>query len=433
MKYALVLGLCVVFAATSAADAQNLLVVDSTNDVIMLFSAADGSLINATFIPDDPTALNYNFQTPKDALQVGNEIWVSDQISDAIYRFDLNGGFLSAITAGLDNIRGMGAVGGVVYVANSGSGNGAPGTAIVKFDAITGANLGNFPVGDPFDVYAFQGDLLITNIAGDDIDRYTTAGVFVSKFHDSDGVSGIDFPQQLSQRAVNGNVLAAGFTAPDGLFEYDLAGVQLAYHSVGSGARGVAELGNGNLIFTDAGGVHVRDDVSGTVTTIVASISAQYINGFTGSTPPPVVYCTAKTNSLGCVPTIGSSGTPSATAGSGFTVTAANVLNNKNGLLFYGLAGRTSVPFQGGTLCVASPIRRTPSVNSGGNPPPNDCSGVFSIDMNAFTAGALGGSPAPGLSVPGAVIDCQFWGRDPGFAAPNNTTLSDGLEYVQGT
>jgi len=145
------------------------------------------------------------------------------------------------------------------------------------------------------------------------------------------------------------------------------------------------------------------------------------------------VYCTAKVNSLGCTPAIASTGVSSASAGSGFTISATNIINNKNGLLFYGTTGQSSLPFQGGTLCVKSQIKRTPSVNSGGNPPPNDCSGVFSIDFNLFTAGGIpGGTPAPALSVPGTVVDCQWWGRDPGFPAPNNTTLSDALEFTVG-
>jgi len=179
-----------------------------------------------------------------------------------------------------------------------------------------------------------------------------------------------------------------------------------------------------------------------TVTAGTIQVLAQGLAGHSGSInafqlverPPQItIYCTAKTNSLGCTPAIGFSGTSSATASSGFLIGATNVLNNKNGLLFYGSNGRAALPFQGGTLCVKTPLRRTPAVNSGGNPPPNDCSGAFSIDMNAFAAGGLGGNPAPELSVPGTLIDVQWWGRDPGFVAPNNTTLSDGLEYAVGS
>jgi hypothetical protein len=144
----------------------------------------------------------------------------------------------------------------------------------------------------------------------------------------------------------------------------------------------------------------------------------------------PFVYCTGKLTSNGCMPSISSTGVASASANAGFVVTSTNVINGKAGLLFYGTLGPIATPFQGGFLCVRPPLRRTPVLNSGGNPPPNDCSGAFTIDMNAFARGLLGGGPAPELSVAGTVVNCQFWGRDPGYAPPNNTMLTNALEYT---
>jgi len=147
-----------------------------------------------------------------------------------------------------------------------------------------------------------------------------------------------------------------------------------------------------------------------------------------------VVYCTAKLNSIGCLPAIGSTGAPSASLGSGFVVSGSNVRNQKQGLLLYSVSGRAATPFQGGTLCLAPSIKRSCGINSGGSAlPASDCSGVYSLDMNAFAVGALGGHPLPALTVLGTLVDCQLWGRDPGFPAPQNTTLTDALEYSVGT
>jgi hypothetical protein len=145
----------------------------------------------------------------------------------------------------------------------------------------------------------------------------------------------------------------------------------------------------------------------------------------------PQGYCTAKVNSLGCTPRIGFTGLSSAAASSGFSLVVDQVRNNKSGLFFYGVNGATATPFGGGVLCIASPVRRTPASNSAGSAPPADnCSGVHALDMNAFAAGSLGGSPIAALAIPGTAVFAQIWGRDPGFAAPNNVTLSNALRYV---
>jgi hypothetical protein len=147
-----------------------------------------------------------------------------------------------------------------------------------------------------------------------------------------------------------------------------------------------------------------------------------------GSGSAITIYCTAKVNSLGCTPAISTTGTPSASAGSGFTISASSVLNNKNGLLFYSTTGAYGVPFQGGHLCAKPPVKRTTVMNSSGNPPPNDCSGAYNYDFNARIAGGID----PNL-IQGAKVWAQFWARDPGFSAPGNTSLSDAVEFTIGS
>ena len=135
----------------------------------------------------------------------------------------------------------------------------------------------------------------------------------------------------------------------------------------------------------------------------------------------PTTYCTAKTNSLGCTPAIALSGPPSASAGSGCTLSTSHLLGNKNGLYVHSTAGAQALPFHGGFLCVQSPLKRHPGKNTGGTG--TQCNGVLSEDLNAYIAS--GADPA---LVAGATVWLQAWSRDP--AAPVGDSLSNAISAL---
>ena len=281
-----------------------LMIPDSVKDRILLFDAQDGSLIDDNFIDgSEETGLGI-FQTPINAVQINQEIWVSDQVADAIFRFDLQGNYLSVVgdndgdgdTDGLDNIRGLEFVNGLVYVANAGDENDAPGDGeiVVVFDQ-TGNNLGFFDTGDPYDIRAYNGELLINDInsesiGGEDIDRYSIDGVnstLLGTLVESDGETGIDFPQQITIRESNGNILVGGFSRPGGIYEYDTEGNQVNFFDASAGfaniVRAAYELDNGEIIWSGGDGVVVTDPDTGenrdiyTVNTLDFRPSARYI------------------------------------------------------------------------------------------------------------------------------------------------------------
>lgn len=133
----------------------------------------------------------------------------------------------------------------------------------------------------------------------------------------------------------------------------------------------------------------------------------------------PRRYCSAQVNSQGCAPTMTWQGSPSVSNPQPFTVGVVNAINNKVGFVFYSV--RTlDTPFYGGVLCVGAPRRRTPIQPTGGNPPPDDCSGALAFDLNARIQNGLD----PDL-VAGAELFAQYWSRDPAFATHSN--LSDAL------
>ena len=245
----------------SEVSAQGLVLMpDSTNNRLVAFDPVNGSVVN-------PNMFMLAAGTPIHAMQVGSEIWVSEQIGDRISRWDFSGAFLGQIGGGvgggLDNVRGMALVGSTVYLANAGTGNGAPGASLVMFST-AGALLGNFSTAGlstgPFGILAVQGGLLVSSdAANDDIHRFTLTGTSLGTFHNS---TSLNFVEQLTLSA-SGSVLAAGFSSNNVATLDPTSGAILGSFTA-SGARGVYQLGNGNILWTSGAGAFVYDVAAGT-------------------------------------------------------------------------------------------------------------------------------------------------------------------------
>jgi hypothetical protein len=247
--------------AVSAASAYPLVMMpDSTNNRIVHFDPFDGSLVNA-----DVFALAGG--TPVQAIQVGKEIWVSEQVGDRISRWDFGGGSLGAITGAMDNVRGLSLINNTVYVANDGTANGAPGAALRMFDT-NGGDLGFFstPSSSPFYIMDYRNSLLVASDAGnDDIHRYSYTGTSLGTFHNS---TSLNFAEQMVF-AHDENILVAGFSS-NYVARLDADNGAIISTFPASGARGVFQLENGNILWSNSAGVHVYDVNTGASTQVYA-------------------------------------------------------------------------------------------------------------------------------------------------------------------
>lgn len=261
------------FLSASLAQAQQvLLTVDTGANRVLMLNSQTGAVINAGFITDANNPLTYDFQTPRAAIQVNNEVWVSDQSPNinSIYRFDMAGAFLGRIGGnvaggGLSNVRGMRFIDGTVYAVNVGTANGAPGPAIVRIDP-AGNILGSFStvaaggtVGNsPWDITPYNGRLLVSDGTSRGLQLYNLDGTYFAPFTTS-AINNI--PAQMFVRA-NGHVLmAANGSTPNGSFGvYELGSNGAVLNSwtglPGLGTRGVYELGNGQYLISEAGGAN---------------------------------------------------------------------------------------------------------------------------------------------------------------------------------
>ncbi len=258
-----------------------LLIPDSDADVVGMYDPVDGTYLGNLII-DDPTGTSYDLQTPINAVQGPlDHIFVSDQISGAVYAFDTDGSFLYVYADGIDNVRGIDFRDDTLYITSGDD-------YVAMFDS-PGSFAGYFIQDgtDPFDIlFLADGTSLLSDIQG------TSDNV---RLYDADGqnpevIFNVTFPEQVQlDVSTSGHFLNASFS--DGIItEFLLDGTIIDTWSYSMG-RGVYRLGNGNLLVTSSAGVQELDAVTGSIieTEYVGSCRfielAQLPLGIEGDTP----------------------------------------------------------------------------------------------------------------------------------------------------
>jgi hypothetical protein len=274
-------------AALAAAGSAQLLIVDSgTVERVWSFSSQDGTFISDNVIVDDA---NNRLSTPIKLIDSGRgSYYISDQVNNAVLEYSYGGQYLNTIVSGESNIRGITIHNGFLYVA-SGSLN-----SILRFNA-DGTNRTVFSslAQSPWDIFFKGNDILVSNSTNNSITKLDLNGVVQGQWNvTGGGATDMFFPQQIAQDGAN--LLIAGFSGgppvnnvPNplpGLFSYDLNGNQLQYISSTLGARGIARLGNGMILYASGTRVVRYDPTTQTHTDMWTGTTA---NSFRFITPVP--------------------------------------------------------------------------------------------------------------------------------------------------
>ncbi|NUT34852.1 MAG: S8 family serine peptidase [Hamadaea sp.] len=259
-----------------------LLIPNTALPGVAAFDPQTGDLVDPAFITY-PQSLGTTTHIILNAAQDG--FLISSQGDNVVYKFDLDGAYQGVLapaggenTAIMSNVRGMAISPWGTLLVASGTGN-----KVVEFD--TAGNYlrdfitsGSGGISGPWYLLFRDTDLLVS-ASGGNIYRYDHAGNPLGVWQND-----INFPQQLAAQA-NGNVLAAAFSSPAGVWELDPNGALINRYTGVQSNRGVQPLGNGNILTTNSGGVHEIDRGSAVVATELSSTGVRMISAIERSQP----------------------------------------------------------------------------------------------------------------------------------------------------
>jgi subtilisin family serine protease len=276
---------------------------------VAAFDPQSGDLLDPAFITY-PESLGTTTHIILNAAQDG--FLVSSQSQNVVHAFDLNGEYQGvfapiggADTSVMGNIRGMTISPRGTLLVTSATGN-----KVVEFDA-DGELVGDFitsgagGISGPWYVLFREDDVLVSASSGN-IYRYDHAGAPLSVWQNE-----INFPQQLHRQA-NGNVLAAAFSSPAGVWELDPDGGLIGRYTGVASNRGAYALPNGNILTTNSGGVHEIDRGTTLVETKLAGSGVRMISDIQRDQPcdePADVPWLSVSDASGTTPAGGSSET----------------------------------------------------------------------------------------------------------------------------
>ena len=318
-RLAVIAPLLCLTAAVSAQSGDLLLIPDSGPVLgrVWALSAADGSLVSNNFIPGDA-----RLTQPIQIVDSGvGTLLVTDELARSVFEYSPSGAYLRTLASGLDGAFGICMQGGFAYVTSGFSNNlggkiyriALDGSAPVVFSDWAG-------IGDPRGIIPYAGGFLVGNSTDDDLELVSAGGaVNPLPFFNSDGISSINFPQQLVDLGA-GSVMAVGFSAPWGLFLFDSNAINYASYrapEVFLSPRGGALLDNGQYLYT--GGTRIdRFSTKDYVNVNIVNQAGASFRWVTRYTPP--APCVGDVNADGSVDAsdlavvLGAWGTADATA-----------------------------------------------------------------------------------------------------------------------
>lgn len=303
-------GICLSTALLSAsaacAQSEILLIPNSGTDKIWAVSPVDGSIISQNFIPNTEGLL----QQPIQAIPSGTgTILVADETRKSIYEYSSNGSYIRTLAGPKQGVLGAYSLcvrDGFVYFT-SGSGVSTTEGFIYKV-ALSGGPVTIFSdwttVGCPRGIHPLGDGFMVGNSADDDLEIVGPTGtVSPVPFHDSDGVSSIDFPQQIKAlqegQIVGSDWMVSGFSSPYGVFIFSASGTANGFYSVPTSPRGCHVLQNGKILFTAGTQMRTFDIKSGNSAVLFeggSSASFRFIEPYTPPAP-----CDGDVNASGSV------------------------------------------------------------------------------------------------------------------------------------